>query len=159
MSALISGEWFQGSSLRALTKSYLLNPQPSTLNPQPSTLNPPPSSLNPQHSTLNPPPSTLNPQPSTLSCATCGRRWNSNQSEKCSYERPTLGTVCGTMRSMCGADAGCLAIDCQSLCATCDDSHYHHQRQLPGVHSHGGRHHFGDWLLAPVGNTIVTGCM
>ena len=35
-------------------------------------------------------------------------------SGKCSYERPTRGTVCGTMRSMCGADAGCLAINYQS---------------------------------------------
>ena len=43
------------------------------------------------------------------------RRWSSNPSGKCSYERPTLGTVCGTMRSMCGADAGCLAINYQSL--------------------------------------------
>ena len=39
----------------------------------------------------------------------------SNPSGKCSYERPTRGTVCGTMRSMCGADAGCLAINYQSL--------------------------------------------
>ena len=39
----------------------------------------------------------------------------SNSSGKCSYERPTRGTVCGTMRSMCGADAGCLAINYQSL--------------------------------------------
>ena len=31
------------------------------------------------------------------------------------FERPTRGTVCGTMRSMCGADAGCLAINYQSL--------------------------------------------
>ena len=38
-------------------------------------------------------------------------RWSSNPSEKCLYERPTRGTVCGTMRGMCGADAGCLAID------------------------------------------------
>ena len=45
---------------------------------------------------------------------TCGR-WSSNPSGKCSYERPTRGTVCGTMRSMCGADAGCLAINYQSL--------------------------------------------
>ena len=44
-----------------------------------------------------------------------GRRWSSNPSGKCSYERPTRGTVCGTMRSMCGADAGCLAINYQSL--------------------------------------------
>ena len=42
-------------------------------------------------------------------------RWSSNPSGKCSYERPTRGTVCGTMRSMCGADAGCLAINYQSL--------------------------------------------
>ena len=35
------------------------------------------------------------------------RRWSSNPSGKCSYERPTRGTVCGTMRCMCGADAGC----------------------------------------------------
>ena len=37
------------------------------------------------------------------------------RSRKCSYERPIRGTVCGTMRSMCGADAGCLAINYQSL--------------------------------------------
>ena len=43
------------------------------------------------------------------------RRWRSNPSGKCSYERPTRGTVCGTMRSMCGADAGCVAIHYQSL--------------------------------------------
>ena len=43
------------------------------------------------------------------------RRCCSNPSGKCSYERPTRGTVCGTMRSMCGADAGCLAINYQSL--------------------------------------------
>ena len=43
------------------------------------------------------------------------QRWSSNPSGKCSYERPTRGTVCGTMRSMCGADAGCLAINYQSL--------------------------------------------
>ena len=42
----------------------------------------------------------------------CGRRWSSNPSRKCSYERPTRGTVCGTMRSMCGADAAYLAINC-----------------------------------------------
>ena len=39
-----------------------------------------------------------------------GRRWSSNPAGKCSYERLTRGRVCGTMRSMCGADAGCLAI-------------------------------------------------
>ena len=44
------------------------------------------------------------------------RRWSSNPSGKCSYERPTRGTICRTMRSMCGADAGCLAINYQSLC-------------------------------------------
>ena len=43
------------------------------------------------------------------------RRWNSDPSGKCSYERPTRGTVCGTMRSMCSAAAGCLAINYQSL--------------------------------------------
>ena len=43
------------------------------------------------------------------------RMWSSNPSGKCSYERPTRDTVCGTMRSMCGADAGCLAISFQSL--------------------------------------------
>ena len=46
------------------------------------------------------------------------RRWGSNPSGKCSHERPTRGTVCGTMRGMCGADAGCLAINYQSLCAS-----------------------------------------
>ena len=30
---------------------------------------------------------------------------------------PARGTVCGTMRCMCGADAGCLAIDYQFLCS------------------------------------------
>ena len=44
------------------------------------------------------------------------RRWSSNPSGKCSYERPTRATVCGTMRSVCGADAGCSAMDHQSLC-------------------------------------------
>ena len=44
-----------------------------------------------------------------------GRRCSWNPSGKCSYERPTRGTVCGTMRSMCGADAGCLATHHQSL--------------------------------------------
>jgi len=39
------------------------------------------------------------------------KRWSLNPSAKCSYERPPRGTVCGTMRGMCGADAGCLAID------------------------------------------------
>ena len=46
------------------------------------------------------------------------RRWSSNPSRKCSSERPTQGTVCGTMRSTCGADAGCLAINYQSLFTT-----------------------------------------
>ena len=34
---------------------------------------------------------------------------------KTMYERPILGIVCGTMRSMCGADAACLAMNYQSL--------------------------------------------
>ena len=34
----------------------------------------------------------------------------------CSYQRPTRGAVCSTMRSMCGAGAGCLAVNYQSLC-------------------------------------------
>ena len=50
-----------------------------------------------------------------MSSSAFGRKWSSNPSGKCSYERPTRGTVCGTMRSMCGADAGCSAIDYQSL--------------------------------------------
>ena len=37
-------------------------------------------------------------------------------SGKCSYERPILVTVCGTMRSMCGADAGCSALNHSALC-------------------------------------------
>ena len=44
-----------------------------------------------------------------------GRRWSSNPSGIFPHERPTRGTVCATMRSMCGADAGCLAINYQSL--------------------------------------------
>ena len=47
------------------------------------------------------------------------RRWSSNPSGKCSSERPTRGTVGGTMRSMCGADAGCLAINYHSLSRLC----------------------------------------
>ena len=43
-------------------------------------------------------------------------------SGKCSYERLTRGTECGTMRSMCGADAGCSAINYQSLYPLLDDS-------------------------------------
>ena len=60
---------------------------------------------------------TLNTLDSTLipSLISNRRRWSSNPSGKCSSERPTRGTVGGTMRSMCGADAGCLAINYQSL--------------------------------------------
>jgi len=43
------------------------------------------------------------------------RRFSSNPSGECSYEQPTRDTVCGTIRSMCGADADCLAINYQSL--------------------------------------------
>ena len=43
------------------------------------------------------------------------RRWSSNPSERFSYERSTRGKLCGTMRSMCGADAGCFAINYQAL--------------------------------------------
>ena len=43
------------------------------------------------------------------------RRWRSNPSGKSSQERLTRGTECGTMRSMCGAGAGCSAINYQSL--------------------------------------------
>ena len=64
-------------------------------------------------------PTSLDSGPQTLNDAhpfsTHRRRWSSNPSGKCSYERPTRNTVCGTMRSMCGADAGCLAINYQSL--------------------------------------------
>jgi hypothetical protein len=45
-------------------------------------------------------------------CTLHGRRWRS----KISQERLTRGTVCGTMRSMCGADAGCSATNYQSRC-------------------------------------------
>ena len=47
-----------------------------------------------------------------------GRGWSSNQSRKCSYEQPTRVTVCGTMRSICGANADCLATTYQSLSAS-----------------------------------------
>ena len=36
-------------------------------------------------------------------------RRSSSPSGKCSYERPTRGTVCGATSSMCDADAGCSA--------------------------------------------------
>ena len=48
-------------------------------------------------------------------------RWRSNSSGKRSYELPTRGTVCGTMRSMCGTFACRLArssgraFSCQSV--------------------------------------------
>ena len=42
------------------------------------------------------------------------RRQSSKPSGKCWHDWPTRGTVCGTLRSMCGADAGCLAINYQS---------------------------------------------
>jgi len=44
-----------------------------------------------------------------------GRRWSSNLSRKCLHEQPTWVTVCGTKRSMCGADAVCSAMRYQSL--------------------------------------------
>ena len=59
------------------------------------------------------------------------RRWGSNPSGKCSYERPTRGTLCGTMRSMRGADAGCLAINYQSLSAWLIDSGFKNQAGPP----------------------------
>jgi hypothetical protein len=43
------------------------------------------------------------------------KRWASNPSGQYSYKRPTSVTVCGTMRSICGADAGDLAIGHHSL--------------------------------------------
>ena len=54
----------------------------------------------------------------TLSLSQVVKRWSSNPSGKCSYARPTRGTVCGTMRSMYGADAGCLAVNHRSLSIT-----------------------------------------
>ena len=59
-----------------------------------------------------------------------GRRWSSNPSGKCSHERPTRGTVSGTMRSMCGADAGCLAINYQSLLSDCSKGFEGSSRRL-----------------------------
>ena len=61
-------------------------------------------------------PSTAATLSSSLSLLRGSRRWSLNPSGTCLYERPTRGRVCGTMRSMCGADAGCLAIKYQSLC-------------------------------------------
>jgi hypothetical protein len=73
--------------------------------------------LHPTPYTLHPTPYTLHPSPFTLHVGfiTCRRRWSSNPSGKYSYERPTRGTVYGTMRSMCGADAGGSATNHQSL--------------------------------------------
>ena len=62
-----------------------------------------------------------------LSLFAIRRRWRSNPSGKSSQERLTRGTVCGTTRSMCGADAGCSAINYRSLFATLA----HHQVSLP----------------------------
>ena len=75
----------------------------------------PPASSKPSNPEPPPPLKILNPNAPPLDVPVGGRRWSSNPSGKCSYERPTRGTVCGTMRSMCGADAGCLAINYQSL--------------------------------------------
>ena len=74
---------------------------PTTPTPSPS----PPRPL-PRRGFLTRTPS-MRPSPS--------RRWSSNPSGKCSCQQPTQGTFCGTMHSMCGADAGCLAINYQSL--------------------------------------------
>ena len=48
-------------------------------------------------------------------CGAGEERGSSNPSGKCSYEQPTRCTVCGTMRSMCGADADCLAMNDHSI--------------------------------------------
>ena len=42
-------------------------------------------------------------------------RWSLNSCGKCSCEWPIRGAVCGTMCSIRGADAGCLATDYESL--------------------------------------------
>ena len=60
--------------------------------------------------------------------AACSR-WSSNPSGKCLYERPTRGTVSGTMRSMCGADADRLAINNQSLWTLCSSGRQAVRRQ------------------------------
>ena len=73
------------------------------------------------------------------------RRWSSNPSGKCSYERPTRGTVCGTMRSMCGADTGCLAINYQSL----SDADSIADRRSPCLEHVGGPHLSSDASLPP----------
>ena len=56
--------------------------------------------------------------PANHRASTALRVWRGddrNHPERCSSEQPTRGTVCGTMRSMCGPDAGCSAINYQSL--------------------------------------------
>ena len=57
------------------------------------------------------------PSSSPIESLMPGRRWSSNPTGKFPYERPTRGSVCGTMRIMCGADTGCSATDYSfSLC-------------------------------------------
>ena len=62
------------------------------------------------------------------------RRWSSSPSEKCSHARPTRGTVCSTMRDMCGAGAGGLAINYPS-----PDNHGERKKALEGVEGVPGR--------------------
>ena len=58
---------------------------------------------------------SLVPAPSVLTHAPALRvqRWG----------RTSRGTVCGTLRKMCGADAGCLAINYQSVCRDGGEAH------------------------------------
>ena len=126
-----------------LTPCSILHPSPCTLRPSPCilhhtlyTLQPTPYTLHPTPYTLHPTPYTLHPTSYTLHVpipcpeAAVGRgsqrvrilwgqgwvrRRTSNPSKKCSYKRSTRDTVCGTMRIMCGADAGHSAMDYQSL--------------------------------------------
>ena len=69
------------------------------------------------------------------------RRRSSNPPGKFSYERPTRGIVCVTMCSMCGADAGCSAINHQSL-FPCSRNRSLPDRRLESLVPHDGLRHF-----------------
>ena len=49
------------------------------------------------------------------------RRWSSSPSEKCSYELPARGTVCGKMR-LRFTDSCIIQLEAQGPSRTCDES-------------------------------------
>jgi hypothetical protein len=107
---------------------HTLHPSPHTLHPTPCTLHPARYTLHPTRYTLHPAPFTISPFNGVGTCMPNGRAHpggaRNPPAAPCLQEvefesiRKTLtrGKVCGTMRSMCSADARGLAIKYPSLC-------------------------------------------